>query len=42
MREEEEKMKKLKEEGFVKRKELIEQGNVFKKTIQVIPNRIAP
>lgn len=34
MREEEEKMRKLKEEGFAKRQELIQQGNEFKTTLQ--------
>ena len=35
MREEEERLKQLRDQGFVKRKELIELGNEFKKTIQV-------
>lgn len=36
MREEEERVRQLKEQGFVKRKELIELGEQLKKTIQVI------
>lgn len=35
MREEEEKMKKLKEEGFTKRKQLVEAANELKKSLQV-------
>ena len=35
MREDEEKIRKLKEQGFNKRKELIEIGNELKKTVQV-------
>jgi protein kinase C substrate 80K-H len=36
MKEEQEKLKKLKEEGFVKRKELIEASNELKKALQVL------
>lgn len=35
MREEEEKLRLLREQGHAKRKELIEQGNELKKAIQV-------
>jgi hypothetical protein len=35
MREEEEKLRLLREQGHAKRKELIEQGNELKKVIQV-------
>lgn len=35
MREEEEKLKKIKEEGFTKRKELVELSNQLKKSLQV-------
>ena len=38
MREEEEKLRLLRDQGFLKRKELIELGNEFKKTIQVNTN----
>ena len=36
MREEEEKLRQLRDQGFLKRKELIELGNELKKTIQLV------